>query len=657
MKKNKNNKRSLNLRNKLLLSFLVVLLLPSLIISVTSYQSSKSSIDQQMRDTVQKEVDIVNQTVDQFIRAQMENIDYLSDAIKAGLIDDNSDDQIRELLDTIQDSKTDVEQTYVGSETGEFMNSPTSFKNPPDYDPRERPWYQQAMDSKENVIITDPYVSQSSEQVVVTLAKATSDGKGVVAVNLELGSLTDMISQVAVGEDGYLALLDAENHYISHPTNEPGSEATEDYYKEINSSETGEINLEDKRLGFTTSELTGWKTVGTMYQEEIKQAISPILYSTLIVIIVSLILGGLIVLFIIRSINEPIKQLVTATDRMSKGDLSIPIHLSRNDELGKLAQAFNQMRENLNEIILQVREKASTLAASSEQLNASTEQNTSATEQISSSIQEVTSSVEMQSQSIDESSVMVNEMAESIRQIAESSDRVSVTTVDAKSAVEEGNQALESTFGQMEYIKNTVHELSASIQDLGNRSQEISKIVDVITDIAEQTNLLALNAAIEAARAGEHGKGFAVVASEVRKLAEQSSESSEQIKQMIEAIQRETNTAVTSMETGTAEVDNGIKVVSHAGESFTAISGYVSTITEQIQQVTDQIQNISSGNEHFLNTFEEVANVANTTSDGAQNVSASTQEQLASMEEIRGSALSLTQMAEELHEMVEQFKL
>lgn len=654
-------KFNVSLKNKLILSFFIILLIPSITIAITSYISSEKNIDQQMQNATVKNVEIINQTVDQFMLAQMENVDYLSKTLEAGKIEKNNDPETRKLLDKIQDSKADVEQTYIGSETGQFMNSPTSFKNPPDYDPRQRPWYQQAMEKKGEVIITDPYVSQSSKQVVVTLAKATADGKGVVAVNLKLGSLTDIIGKVSIGEDGYLFLVDKINRYISHPTEEAGEEASETMIGLIGASDSGNadynVDGDEKRLSFTKNEITGWKIVGTMYQNEIDQAIKPILNTTLIVIFTSIILGGIAIWFIILTITRPINELVNVADKMSQGDLSAHINLDSKDELGRLAYAFNQMRTNLSDIISQVREKSSNLAASSEQLNASTEENTSATEQISSSIQEVAAGMEVQTSRIEESSMMAGDMSKSIQYIATSSNEVSQTALNATSAVEEGNKAIETTVEQMEFIKQTVNKLSGNIGILDDHSQEISKIVDVITNIAEQTNLLALNAAIEAARAGESGKGFAVVADEVRKLAEQSAQSTEQIRKMIGSIQQETSVAVKSMESGTTEVDRGIEVVSNAGKSFTAITGYVNTISEQIEQVTSEIEGISAGTEQFVDTFKEVSRVADSTSAGAQNVSASTQEQLASMEEIRSAATSLSEIAEELQGLVQQFRI
>ncbi|MBC5636288.1 methyl-accepting chemotaxis protein [Ornithinibacillus sp. BX22] len=654
--------RSLSLRNRLIISFLVILLIPSIAIGAISFQSSSGSVEKNMIESAQKNVSIMKQTVDRFVQDQMDVVNYLANTIITTDIKNDHDERTRDILDEIQNSKSAVyEQIYVGTQTGEFMNSPSSFQNPPDYDPRKRPWYEQAIADRGNVVVTDPYVSSSSGEIVVTIAKVTADNNGVVGVNLELGALTDIINSVTIGEEGYMFLLDGTKKYITHPSNEAGSEATEPLFDRLFEANNGQFSYDldgdEKQLAFDTSELTGWKIVGTMFNSEIVQGAKPILNTTLIVIGVSLLLGAIIIVFIIRSISKPITQLVDASNTMSQGDLSVTIDLKRNDELGTLAQAFNKMRENLNEVILQVRDKSISLAAAAEQLNASTEQNTSATEQISTSVQEVAQGMENQNSSISQSSKLANEMAESIYQIASSSNDVSNTATDAMSAVTEGNNALGTTITQMEFIKQNTHELSSNIEGLGKLSEQISNIVDVITDISEQTNLLALNAAIEAARAGEHGKGFAVVADEVRKLAEQSSNSADQIKDVIVTIQTETINTVKSMETATTEVDKGIDIANNAGASFKNITGYVDTITNQIMRVSSEIQEISSATEHFNNTFQEVASIGDAISDEAQNVSAATQQQLASMEEIAGSAASLTNVAEELQQVVENFKL
>ncbi|GIO22126.1 methyl-accepting chemotaxis protein [Oceanobacillus sp. J11TS1] len=663
MRENKKQKeKSLSLRNRLIISFLIILLVPSIAIGTISYLSAKSNIENSMVDSAQKNVEIMKQTIDQFMTDQMDHIEYLSNAITPTDIKDNKDEATGKILLDVQNAKDAAfEQTYVGTETGEFMNYPTSFKNPPDYDPRERPWYQGAMEHKGEIFVTAPYVSASSNETVVTISKATADNNGVVAVNLELGSLTEIINSVTIGKDGYLFLMDENQKYISHPDMEAGTEASESFISKLYESAEGKLSYNydgvPKQLSFATSDITGWKIAGTLFDSEIAQNVSPILNTTLLVIIGALILGGAIIVYIIRSISKPINHLVDASNTMSQGDLSVTVDLNRSDELGNLALSFNKMRENLNGIIQQVRDRSNHLASSAEELNASTEQNTSATEQISASMQESAEGINSLNNSITNSSKLAKEMTASIYNIETSSNEVSNTVTDTMEAVKEGNTALSTTINQMEYIKKNTYELSNSIQGLGSQSEQISKIVDVITDISEQTNLLALNATIEAARAGEHGKGFAVVADEVRKLAEKSSDSADQIKEMINSIQNETTVAVSSMKAATKEVEKGIDVANNADKSFTNITAYVDSITNQIMRVNSEIQEISSATAQFTNTFEEVASIGDTVSQEVENVSASTQQQLASMEEIANSASDLTGVAEDLQQTVENFKL
>ena len=648
-------------KSKLIISFLIILIVPLAISSYVSYRSVSNTVDAKISNSAQNSVKIVNQTIDQFITFQEQNINFLSKGIEAATITDNDDEATRTLLDNIQNSTNFVEQTYVGTENGSFMNSPTSFKNPPGYDPRERPWYQEAMKQKGKVVITEPYVSQSSKKMVVTIAKVTEDGKGVVAVNLKLDSITQMMSKIKVGTSGYMILLDQNNKYISHPSEKAGSVAKEDVFKKVQVNKSGQYNysIDDtsKKMLFETNDETGWKIIGTMNQSEVQDAVRPVLIKNLIVLFVSFLIGGFLIYFIIRSIINPIKKLMDSSEKVSKGDLREQLAFHSNDEIGQLGRSFERMRTSLVKVISEINDKATSLAASSEELSASTNQNSKATEHITNAMQELGIGVENQTKSIEMSTQTALEMVDTIQQIATSSNTVSATAVETNNVVNEGNQAIVTSVKQMQFIKETVSDLANKVKRLSDHSSKISDIIGVITEIANQTNLLALNAAIEAARAGEQGKGFAVVATEVRKLAEQSSRSTEKIRDVISTIQSETTDALESMELGKEEVEKGINVVNTAGDSFENIKQFVGEVTKQIQNVSASVQEIAASTEQNVKTFEEVSRISEQSAAGVQDVSASAEEQLASMEEISSSAEVLSEMAEELQQIIDKFKL
>ncbi|GAB7389194.1 methyl-accepting chemotaxis protein [Bacillaceae bacterium] len=359
-----------------------------------------------------------------------------------------------------------------------------------------------------------------------------------------------------------------------------------------------------------------------------------------------------------RMITRPIQRVALAANDIAAGDLTgADLEVKNRDEIKDLAEAFNGMKNNLRELIRQVSVSAEQVAASSEELTASAEQTSKATEQIAATMEEVASGTEQQVQSVENISAVITQMSAGVKQMAANAQSVSAAAVGTAGQASQGSEAIQSVIGQMDSIHARVEALAQEVRGLGERSQEIGKIVDVITGIAEQTNLLALNAAIEAARAGEHGRGFAVVANEVRKLAEQSKESAEQIAQLIAFIQKETNNAVETMTQVSQEVEQGMGVVHSTGETFAAIRQSVEEVAKQIEEVTAAVEQMSSGAEQVVEAVEQIAKIAEETSSGTQNVSASTQEQLASMEEISSSAASLAKAAEELQAQVQRFKV
>ncbi|KMY49595.1 methyl-accepting chemotaxis protein [Peribacillus loiseleuriae] len=379
---------------------------------------------------------------------------------------------------------------------------------------------------------------------------------------------------------------------------------------------------------------------------------------TLIYLAVGVILGLTIAFVVSRMISRPLEMITKNAKEIANGNLAIEeIKIKNRDEIGQVASSFNQMAENLRAIIHEINLTSEQVASSSEELMASTEETTSATKQVVTSIQEVASSVEVQGENTEESARSIGEISIGVQSIAESTSVIAESTMETTTQANTGNVNIQKVVGQMKLIYGASRDTITVMEALESRSKGIGQIIEVITGIAEQTNLLALNAAIESARAGEHGKGFAVVAEEVRKLAESSKVSANQIAEIIKLIQMDTMKAVEMTNTGNKEVQNGLNLAEETGKTFNQILKSIEGVSAQAQELSAISEEMSASVEQVNASIEEVAQLAKVSSGNATEIAAASEEQLATLEEVTSSASSLADLAEKLRELVRKFKL
>ncbi|MFC0212230.1 methyl-accepting chemotaxis protein [Paenibacillus chartarius] len=378
----------------------------------------------------------------------------------------------------------------------------------------------------------------------------------------------------------------------------------------------------------------------------------------ILIVVIGAVIGVLASYFISRMISVPVMKLHGMAVRIAEGDLTVTRSDIRNrDEVGELAKAFDTMVHNLRKLIFEVGLHAEQVAASSEELTAGAAQTSKASEHIAQITEQLALGAQTQVGSIHQSFQMLGSINEQSRLIAESAADVSAAAEIASQTVTAGTDAVNTAIQQMASIQYNVSEISGVVRSLGEKSKEIDTIISFITGIARQTNLLSLNAAIEASRAGEAGRGFAVVASEVRKLAEQTAQSGKKVAEVIGTIQAETANTVDIVARGEQEVQSGIQTVQLAGDSFTHIQQVIQAVEAKIKHVSTAANMMADGTQSLVSAFEDISEVTSAAAEGSQGLSASAEEQLATMEEITGSAEALSAMSEELLNLTAKFKV
>ncbi len=358
-----------------------------------------------------------------------------------------------------------------------------------------------------------------------------------------------------------------------------------------------------------------------------------------------------------EQILDPLRDLGGVMTQAAEGDLRVRAEITRGDEIGLLSEDCNHLIESLAGIASNVRRSAESVSAAASELSASSEEISSSTMEISSSVQQIAHGAELQSRKVEETSGAIESINRTTEDVSKQVDEAARTSEDAARVAARGEEATNEAIMKIGEVQQAIETLAGSVELLGKRSGEIGSIVDVITTIADQTNLLSLNAAIEAARAGESGRGFSVVADEVRKLAEGSGKAAEQIGELIKEVQEETAKAVKYMEIGTREVEVGAEVVGRSGEALRQITEAVSRTAVLAEQIAHSMQDQSDRTGSVDRAMHDIAAVVEENAASAEETAAAAEEQTACMEEITSAAQELSDMAQRLEDMVHAFKV
>jgi methyl-accepting chemotaxis protein len=491
-----------------------------------------------------------------------------------------------------------------------------------DFDGRTRQWYQLA-ESSGQVSYSDVYIDAVTGDPVIAISYPVKDSegvfRGVLAADVSLSALTELVNTQKIGDTGFVYITDNNGKVITHPNQELVTQSKDlssnDYVKKALAGENGFYNHGEQLIYYSQIPSTGWGLFIEQTTSEAYAVQHSIIKRITVIASIMFIIVLAVSLLAVNKLTAILNSLSAGVKRYAEGDFTTKITVNYDTELGELGHNINSMGEKLRGLISDIGTTSQSLASHSQQLAA-------ANEEVSASIQEVANTTNEMSASAG------NDYSVAVKSVTEANE--------TKVTAQQGAKTVASLIRQNSEINEFSAEIVSSMNELTNLSSEIGNITSVISGIAEQTNLLALNAAIEAARAGEHGRGFAVVADEVRKLAEQSSKSTSEITQIIGKVQGS---------------------ITQISELLYATDAMRSKSAELAEDANNALVNIQQAVQHTIEVVEGMATGIKQTNEGMEHVAGSNEQVSSAIQQMNGSAQELAELANKLNYAVEKFKI
>ena len=530
--------------------------------------------------------------------------------------------------------------TYLGDATGHFTIRP-DVKMPDGFDPRVRPWYKGA-ESSSTSTLTEPYIDAATGQLIISIATASKkagQSVGVVGGDLSLQSLVDTLAARDFDGMGYAFLISADGKILVHPDKALVMKSLKEAYPQETpriSSDFSEVSVDGKTRIVTFAPIKGLPSVNwyiglSIDKDQAYSMLSEFRTSAVIATIIAVAIIIALLGMLIRLLIQPLHVMTRAMEDIAdgEGDLTKRLNIVNNDEFGILGTAFNRFVERIHGSIRevssatgQVNEVALRVVAASNSSMYNSDQQASRTSSVAAAI---------------------NQLGAAAQEIARNAAQASNQASDARGLAEDGQQVVERSIKAMNQLSSMLSASSTNIESLNSKTVNIGQILEVITSISQQTNLLALNAAIEAARAGEAGRGFAVVADEVRNLAHRTQESAQQVQTMIEELQVGARESVSTMSDSQRHSQDSVEIANLAGE--------------RLNSVTLRIGEIDGMNQSVATATEEQTAVVESINVDITEINTLNQEGVENLQATLRACSDLEQQASRLKQLVGSFRI
>lgn len=657
-----------SIKTKILLTVMVLFVLGIVTMTFISSMNVKNKTEESVLSSTELLINEIGVSVENFLNQFGNGLSQLSLSPTFTDYDPDTPSQsINQELNYFLELREDASAIYFVLPNKEIIASP-NITTDSNFDPTSRSWYTNAVEQPDSVHWLNPYVDENTGGFVVTVSKAVhKNGQlvGVLGLDIQLDSLSNRVAASDVDHDGYVTILDNDGMVIAHPDPDVQgmSWMENDFIMEMYNDEQmrGQTRYSHDGVDYFNvySTIPGfdWKVFVVYEEKNVNALASDLRNSMLIIAGLTLLIIFVVTYLMVSRMIKPISIMRELMTDVADGDLTVQADIETKDEIGNLSANFNRMIEQTNEIITVVNHSAENVRANSESLSAVAEETNASSAEVAHAINEIAQGASKSAEDAETVTERADLLGQQINEITEKASIMSEIATKTNEMNASGQGQMQELKGSFQDWESNLLAMSEVINALEEKVKAIGGVMETITEISSQTNLLALNASIEAARAGEHGQGFAVVAEEVRKLAEQSARSTEEVKVTVQELQEESRLVTEQMNETRENFHRQGTVVDDTETTFGEVSTLMAEMQDSIDAVYQEIKLVVTHRDEVANTIQTMAATAEETAAASEEVSASTDEQLRAIESVTDAAETLTELSEELTNAVNRFKV